>query len=117
MGMEGVVYKKRDRRIWIALKNLPIYYWAKKKIAKIIKRFSDVGALDNLTKNSGQFKEAIVQILDVSPKHILFLMKVIIENYIYDVSIEVVEDQVQKAIEGHFSKNKSSEGPISYESL
>lgn len=57
--IEGALLKNRDRKMWIKLKNIPIFCWDIGSIGRIIKGFGDVVMLDDLTQNFRQDVEVV----------------------------------------------------------
>lgn len=85
---------------------------------KIIKGFGDLLVIDDLTSNSSQFVEAVVQVACESPKNITTKIKLFIESYAYiifvDVIGEVSEEEFKKSAQGQAAKY--SEGSWSFDS-
>lgn len=78
--MEGSFMEPRNRKIWIKMKNVPIYYWSSSILKKMVKGFGDLVMGDNLSENEGQNIETIVQVACNSLNDIPKILKACIHN-------------------------------------
>lgn len=94
-GMEGSFIEKRDRKIWIKLKKMPIHSWDFTVISKLVKGFGDLIMLDDLSQDGSQLIEAIVQIACASLSNILLILRAFIADYAYEIAIDIIGEVVE----------------------